>query len=125
MRIFTIILILFLSAFVCISFLAYDKILKPAYYSTISDCTTNGENASIAAGYYTTGLTTINPKNSTDIKVQIINNSQSDIILRHEMCHVAQAQHGWIFHCSDNNGKVLRYLAEVEAYSAMYLKFKC
>ena len=106
-------------------FLAGTRVINavfiPAYYSMVDNCLPNGNDISTQAGFVTMGQMTVTLGNISSIQIKIANNSESDMIMKHELCHLAQLKRGFLGTCSSEHGKFLRYLAEIECYFKMYL----
>lgn len=112
------------------------KVFVPAYYSTISDCTPTGEEISQRAGYYSAGQIIIQPfktinnmplySSDSNYSIEIIDPEQNslditNIILKHENCHLQQLKDGRIKTCNENHGKLYRFSLEAECYVKQYL----
>ena len=94
--------------------LAFNNILKPAYYSYIANCIPQGQTIIEAAGYTSGGTVTVSENNTLTMNIIV----QNDKVLRHEYVHVLQFNQNRLPSCKI---PILNYISEVEAYTLQWI----
>ncbi len=102
--------------------MAWSLVLSPAYYSLQNDCPEFEGSGAFNIPQTTLGTTTIYYNSQGEyIDSQIEVFTEDPEVLKHELCHVHQAETGDTGSCS--NPKTI-YFAEVECYVAQRLPDK-
>lgn len=92
----------------------FINILKPAYYSYLGNCKSNGYELIVQAGYMVGGQTTGYENETPEVHIFVEDNR----VIRHEYCHANQILQHRAFDCSSPFGN---YINELECYTLQYI----
>ncbi|MFW5793863.1 MAG: hypothetical protein ACOCV1_00035 [Bacillota bacterium] len=112
--------IIALGIILCLIFIfALKPILIPSYYSVVSACGYLDEEKLNEQGKFTAGKITVERYNQTNeiknytIEVFIEDEELKETIMKHELCHLRQAEQNRLYGC---NHLILKFFNEVECY---------